>query len=1602
MPFNPDEYLQEFDPDAYLSDFNPDTYLSEATHADNVSKINPGLAPMLDEMMAAPRQGLEKAVAGFARLGAAGVGKAYELVTGEQDTTTEATNKRIADVTGVSDHKVMQTIPGQAIETVANVLPMAANVPIGIAGAATMYNDLVDEYTAKGLPIGEARKLAATESAAMIAGGVGVGKVAGKVLSPVVGKMAGGLIGGGAGFTGGVEAARQLHNTMTEDRPELQQEFDPKKAVSNFLAGGMLAAGHPSVKLRDKVAEKTPSVGVAPEFIPEASGMSRGEYDMLASSRKLLEDKATSINNKISEIEQVVGKTGEATQDHVQSLTVLEEALNKVADDLVKHDSAMSGDVTTQIDTEKQLAQDIRKQELIEQLKARRAPVEQPYEQNLPVEQKVSPVEVALDKIGEASKESPEQVSDRILDTIDKLDSIKDEPQNSSIRDSLKQEIAAYEAIQRGEKPDLSWFEPKQEVEIQNKKVPTAVEVAKKFSDHKTVGDVLETMSTEKLGTPGQRILVGILKKVPRVLDATFAVTKATVQNSEGKYARGLYNSATHGMEIHEGATLRTILHEAVHAATVALLDQKTSVSAKKMIQIFNEYRDTYATTSLNRAGKMHYGFTNAKEFISEALSNPEFQKFLSSIKVKTIDAKPESLWTALKNVIKSGLGVEREARTALDEVLEAGQDLMDATAKRPDTFFQKLSEKRKSKSPDFSIEDAPTGKQIRSFIGRKMFGMNTYEGFFRDHPMVQKGFREIRNSSEQADKIQNALWHGNPDIKQMGFMDTLSKVKNKGSAIIAVMTTSNKDMAAVHDLFKRGFDEGKDTEIKTEAEALAIYDENLLKNGGHLTPEQIKTYKTLSKLFFNMYSKTVTVQRQLGKKHELPYRAGWYPAKRSGNFSIEISFNSNNVHIETFKTRQAAEIFRRKLTDGTNLKHLEISDVLDASKKEERQPNKEMADIIGDVLEKKYATAGSQLKADIDKLVLSMQTRGGKLGYHHQHRANVPGYHGSELFLDQEKLGSSFKEGIQGEVNNFGMNLRTLMVKHTVEPMLDDVTFKDGDPVGHAALKQMFDSSLGRNEDFLETKMGVNKVDHVIDKVVSKVMLKTLGREFQGKEGSATSRATNTAMRVFYATKMMAKPIFVLGQVLTTPFIIPELARDGHMLRSFYSFGKGTLNLLSGNKELLDHLKEVSQEYNVTEAQYLESMNLDKHSGREGKIEKSLNFIEDYALLGKLGKGGDSLSRLVSYATAYTHYTDLGLSKTEASYQARLATDKAMNVYDSSSSAPMFENLGFIGHGMKPLSSFGLNQLGNVVTYFKAAKHGDVAPMIAYGLVATAMGGVMSLPFIQEYERFRQVAERFYNLHIPSILEIFSGDESFLDRLNITSQDSKDVALYGLPALTGIDLSSSMRSNETLLSMVAAIALGQEDAIKLFPLIGATTDTVKGLAQIPATMAGRNSVGEGKAAIDSLITGPIGYGAKELAGVNTTRSLGENTGMIATGRAGDADMPRTKTDVLAGFLGGRSIEQRRGDQQIFEQTARDKVKQQKIQNNVNMLVESGDQRYIDKLIDLGVTADQITSGIKSGVYNKNVDQYLRFFRNQSGHIDKQKALNTINFGIKK
>lgn len=125
------------------------------------------------------------------------------------------------------------------------------------------------------------------------------------------------------------------------------------------------------------------------------------------------------------------------------------------------------------------------------------------------------------------------------------------------------------------------------------------------------------------------------------------------------------------------------LMHELTHAVTVNEIESTPGADAMitRLAEIANQYlSDNLIELDVEHgAGTLDYGFTNSKEFIAEAFSNPKFQEFLARIPIN--DAE-----------LSRYLGVDRPGRMSAWDMLRK--------------FVQKAIEKITGKLPDASVLD--------------------------------------------------------------------------------------------------------------------------------------------------------------------------------------------------------------------------------------------------------------------------------------------------------------------------------------------------------------------------------------------------------------------------------------------------------------------------------------------------------------------------------------------------------------------------------------------------------------------------------------------------------------------------------------------------------------------------------------------------------------------------------------------------------------------------------------------------------------------------------------------------------------------------------
>jgi len=855
--------------------------------------------------------------------------------------------------------------------------------------------------------------------------------------------------------------------------------------------------------------------------------------------------------------------------------------------------------------------------------------------------------------------------------------------------------------------------------------------------------------------------------------------------------------------------------------------------------------------------------------------------------------------------------------------------------------------------------------------LAGKMFGKTGLAQIFKDNPIIQDVYWKIREAEINSSKTSNNLWFGEvlrDTWNKAGIFAKMSKIKDKASAYMVVKTSKPEDMAAVHDMFKRGFEESLE------------YHETLDKYGTQLSVEQKGIFNSLTVLFNAQYEAIVKAQEKMGKKNILPRRKGWYPSVRKGDYFVDVNFQGASAYRQHFSTKAEGEAFLQKIGTG-NLKHLSTTGV-EKIKVEDSNPFLDGIETLKDFLETKYPSASGVLKKDIEGLVTSLITKGGKLGKHHVQRSNLEGYKGSEIFLDAKDRGNSFKEAIQSSVGDFTGSLRKMQINHSVEPLLRNG--KDQmSPDTYAAVQQMTDSALNRVEN--KAQVLDDWVRNFVD-ARAKDVYDILGKEF--KPGDPIfDKIKNAVLETFYLTKLMAKPVFAVGQVLGTPVqAIRHMAYDGG-LRAYLSFGKGMLSLATNNKDLKDSMFRVSQTTNIFEPQFIEALHLNKNDS------SFIEGIKKYLFLNKVNEGADSFSRVLTYAGMYEHYKSLGKSKTEAEKLAMHGTDTTMVQYGRSEQAPVFQHTGIAGEMVRPLQTFGQAQLANLIgdiRHFQTLKPSTWAPLLTYGLTATLIGGALSPQFITEYEILRKwLANAYPDYALPSILDLVARDGSMMDRILPDSDAARKAALYGLPSLSGLDLASSVRSNETFATLVSSVILAEESYAKMFPLISFGADVATGSATILSQAMGKQHTDAEltKAINKASPVGPIAYGTKELFGVNETNIMGENTGMLPLGNTGTASKTREPIDIAAGLMGTRSVDDRFETQKALQRTEIDKNRQAQIKRLADLAIETGDQKYIEKIVSYGIEGNALKAMIGSELWSRLADSETRYLINSKGKV---------------
>ena len=175
----------------------------------------------------------------------------------------------------------------------------------------------------------------------------------------------------------------------------------------------------------------------------------------------------------------------------------------------------------------------------------------------------------------------------------------------------------------------------------------------------------LTMLGSQNLGRASE-----VAKKLAGAIGKTKIETEPMLVNAEDIPVAGLYDPKTDTIKLdaEEGLNIHVLLHEAVHAATSHVIDNKSHPVTKQLTELYNNVKDSLDTA---------YGAQSLDEFVAEAFSNPEFQQKLASINPKgeAITAL-QRFMHAIRNFVRSIMG---KGTKGLGTALDASDSLIDA-----------------------------------------------------------------------------------------------------------------------------------------------------------------------------------------------------------------------------------------------------------------------------------------------------------------------------------------------------------------------------------------------------------------------------------------------------------------------------------------------------------------------------------------------------------------------------------------------------------------------------------------------------------------------------------------------------------------------------------------------------------------------------------------------------------------------------------------------------------------------------------------------------------------------------------------------------------
>jgi len=889
---------------------------------------------------------------------------------------------------------------------------------------------------------------------------------------------------------------------------------------------------------------------------------------------------------------------------------------------------------------------------------------------------------------------------------------------------------------------------------------------------------------------------------------------------------------------------------------------------------------------------------------------------------------------------------------------------------------------------------------KIRKYANNTLdlfMGIQQKRQLFEGNEAVTHAIDVIQNAINTQVAQVNRLLLGEPakviDGKRIW---SLARSEREDSPKVLLNKATDEDVYAVMKAFQEGFDKW------TYAETL--------KNIGHtLTPDQVKLFKSLSRMFTHLAG--------LSGGYIPKHRKGWFPVARNGNYTVVLHLPDSH-RVRKFEKGEPV------LTDAAYVQHF-------FSKREaeqfvnwfERLPKEERGDLftkgveervvqtenmnarqsLEEELQRAIDNAGDTSAQDIKSVVTEIfdKYKGDRnaLAGHRKLRLSIPGYEGDSLTGSVKEQGAAFRDAMFSSVDEF----TTYIMKNTIHKELGIFTTSE-------ELKSKFPITH-ENIDYLErysTNDGIGigsdigkKIDASIDygtDLIREGFMK--GKNPTYSQVHLTDSTIGKLNRLFYIYALIGRPGFWAAQSVQSLWSLRTVAYTGNIFDIFTAGGKGLITLATQPKDFKEALNYVKENRHTFKPSFLNDLNTFHFMElKEGSM--ALHGME--VLLGeKQSSAADTFSRLTSFAIMYEHYKAQGLKGETLWNKAADKTDENMVQYGRQYKAPIFQEMGLAGQMVAPLATFPQAALGNFLADVRhlaktPAGQGKLKaslPALTTMVISMTMAGALSAPLIAEIVVLLELINWISRMSTGENLYgspkewLLSGNNEILNRVKQHGAISTATTAV---VDDGLDVGSSLRWQPMVVGYISGEKQWAETVASLNwagQMVG-SMNTAWGGKFIDNTTSDAEVR---KATLNLFPSGPIRAGVDAYKwGLLDRESVPD--------AKGDMKRKNNSSEIIASFMGTKtlkgSIEESRAwsDKQRKMETGDRRTLL--IQNIVDAYEKGNKEKIKSNVEELAIKYHmkprEIQSAIKNELFGRKVPQGVRQFVSTAGKVSDKK-----------